>query len=168
MSKKKNLGLTQKIQLAEQLHKEKSELENDCEPIELKTHTQYLEYLDLIEKDCAKIVIVQIDGLDKNDPVVNFAKNKMRLESENRVLEWFGSIAPNNNAIEYTFAKNKAFFDYLRTLEAFFIEVAENPYEIRRTPFGIDDIAFLGKKGELLFYTTTHEGYAYLNEKYIS
>lgn len=167
--KKQNcpLSLEQKMQLAQEQHKEKSKLENACVPIELKTHEQYLEYLKLIEKDCSKIIIVQIDGEDESDPVIYYAKKKMRLESRKRVIEWFGSIAPNSKALEYTFANSNAFFDYLRTFEAFYIEISDNPFDIHRTDFGIDDIAFIGKKGDLLLYTTTHEGYAYLNEKYM-
>ena len=161
-----HLTLEQRIQLAEEQHKEKSELENACEPIILKTHEQYLEYLDLIEKDCAKIIIVQIDGEDNADPIIFSAEKKMHLESRKRVVEWFGSIAPNSKALEYTFTKSKEFFDYLRSFEAFYIEISDIPYEIRRTDLGIDDIAFIGEKGDLLFYTTTHEGCAYLNEKY--
>ena len=167
MSKKKNLSLEQRMCLAQEQHKEKSKCENACEPIELKTHEQYLSYLELIESDCRKIIIVQIDGEDNADPIVYHAKKKMQLACVNRVVEWFGSIAPNSNALEYTFVKSKAFFDYLRCFESFYIEICDNSYEIRRTSFGLDDIAFIGEKGELLLYTTTHEGSAYLNKKYV-
>lgn len=138
-------------------------LESSCDFIDITSHQDYLDILNTIRKDTAKIIIVQIDGYDKDDPVVNTAKSMMTLESEEIVSEWIGTITGGAKAVQYTFIKNRDFFSYLASFEAFF-ETEDNADT--DTGFGLDDIAFLDSKGELLFYTTTHEGYAYLNRKY--
>jgi outer membrane protein assembly factor BamE (lipoprotein component of BamABCDE complex) len=48
--------------------------ENNCDYILLKSRSQYLDILNAIRKDTEKIIIVQIDGEDKEDPIVNAAK----------------------------------------------------------------------------------------------
>ena len=67
-------------------------LESSCDFIDITSHQDYLDILNTIRKDTAKIIIVQIDGYDKNDPVVNTAKSMMTLESEEIVSEWIGTI----------------------------------------------------------------------------
>ena len=142
-------------------------LENICVPLTIINCNQYLDILNKIRKATAKIVIVQIDGLKEDDPVVETAKQLMILEKQEIVDKWFGTIAPGRKAVQYTFQKKREFFGYLSTFESFFIVKSENPYVVEETDFGMDDIAFLDQNGELLFYTTTHEGYAYLNERFI-
>ena len=142
--------------------------ENNCDDILLKSRSQYLDILNAIRKDTEKIIIVQIDGEDKEDPIVNAAKKMMTLENREIVSEWFGTTAPVRAAIKYTFLKKREFFGYLSSFESFFIVESENPYKVRITDFGFDDIAFLDRNGEMLFFTTTHEGYANLNKKYIT
>ena len=138
-------------------------LEISCDFIDITSHQDYLDILNTIRKDTAKIIIVQIDGYDKDDPVVNTAKSMMTLESEEIVSKWIGTITRGRKAVQYTFIKNRDFFSYLASFEAFF-ETEDNADT--DTGFGLDDIAFLDSNGELLFYTTTHEGYACLNRKY--
>ena len=135
----------------------------------LSNHEQYLTLLDLIRKDTQKIVIVQIDGQNDDDPVVNTAKSMMTIEKREIVHEWFSTIAePSRRAVQYTFLKNRDFFDYLSTFESFFIgrESLKHGYEVIDTDFGLDDIAFLDENGEILFSTTTHEGFATLHKRY--
>ncbi len=136
-----------------------------CDFIDISSHQDYLKLLNIIRKDTAKIIIVQIDGYDKDDPVVNTAKSMMILENEEIVSEWIGTTTIGRKAVQYTFIKNRDFFSYLASFEAFF-ETEDNEDLDTDTDFGLDDIAFLDSNGELLFYTTTHEGYAYLNRKY--
>lgn len=139
------------------------------EMILIENHSDYLEVLNKIRKETAKIVIVQIDGRDPDDPIVETAKSMMMLEKEEVVSKWFGTIAPGREAIQYTFAKKREFFGFLSSFESFFINktVRNNSFDVKRTDFGLDDIAFIDGKGELLFYTTTHEGYAYLNARFL-
>lgn len=139
---------------------------DNCVPITLKTHSQYLEILNTIRKDTVKIVIVQIDGEDPKDPIVNQAKERMLLEKQEIVSRWFGTVAPGRSAVQYTFLKNRDFFSFLSSLESFFLVGSESPYTVKKTEFGFDDIAFLDSNGDVLFFTTTHEGYAHLNNKY--
>lgn len=142
-------------------------LEDNCDSITLKSRSQYLDILNTIRNDTAKIIIVQIDGEDKKDPIVNKAKEMMTLEKQEIVCKWFGTIAPGRAAVRYTFLKKREFFDYLSSFESFFIVLSEKPYRVKKTDFGFDDIAFSDNNGELLLFTTTHEGYAYLNKKYL-
>ena len=149
--------------------KQKRELlipEYDYIDIVLSNHEQYLKILNLIRKETKKIIIVQIDGKDDADPVVNTAKKMMTVEKTEVVSEWFSTIAPGRKAVQYTFLKRREFFDYLSSFESFFIVSSTNPYTVIDTDFGFDDIAFLDSNGDLLFYTTTHEGFATLNKRY--
>lgn len=143
--------------------------EECCVPIDISDHKKYLDILNIIRKDTAKIVIVQIDGYNKDDAIIETAQNMMILEKREIVSEWYGTIAERGRgAIKYTFIKNREFFGYLSTFESFFIcKNTKNGYEVECTNFGLDDIAFLGANDELLFYTTTHEGFADINKKFI-
>lgn len=151
--------------------KQKRELlipEYDYIDIVLNNHEQYLKILNLIRKETKKIIIVQIDGKDDADPVVNTAKKMMTVEKTEVVSEWFSTIAPGRKAVQYTFLKRREFFDYLSSFESFFIVSSTNPYTVIDTDFGFDDIAFFDSNGDLLFYTTTHEGFASLNNRYLT
>ena len=94
--------------------------ENNCDGIILKSRSQYLDILNTIRKDTERIIIVQIYGEDKEDPVVNAAKEMMTLENREIVSEWLGTIAPRRAAIKYTFLKKREFFGYLSSFESFF------------------------------------------------
>lgn len=142
-------------------------MENQCVPVWIENRRQYLEILEQIRKDTALIVLVQIDGADEDDPVVTAAKQMMRLEKQETVSRWPGTIAPGRKAARYVFRKHRSFFGYLAGFESFFLVKSRSPFVVEATDFGMDDIAFLDQNGELLFYTTTHEGYASLHRKYV-
>ena len=76
-------------------------LESSCDFIDITSHQDYLDILNTIRKDTAKIIIVQIDGYDKDDPVVNTAKSMMTLESEEIVSKWIGTITGGAKAYEH-------------------------------------------------------------------
>lgn len=137
-------------------------------PVWLESHRQYLEILNLVRKDTALIVLVQIDGVDEGDPIVAAAKQMMQLEKQETVSRWLGTVAPGRGAARYVFRKHRSFFGYLASFESFFLVKSRDPFVVEATDFGMDDIAFLDQNGELLFYTTTHEGYANLHRKYIA
>ena len=117
-------------------------MENKCVPVWIETHRQYLELLDLIRKDTAWIVLVQIDGADEDDPIVETAKQMMTLEKQETVDRWMGTIAPGRNAARYVFRKHRSFFGYLATFESFFLVKSRDPFVVEGTDFGMDDIAF--------------------------
>lgn len=88
----------------------------------------------------------------------------MELIDEKSTNEWVGTLTKGKSAIEYTFKATPEFFDYLKKFEAFFIVVTDKygGYNVTYTDFNSnDDIAFIDKNDDVLFYTTTHEGYAY-------
>ena len=147
----------------------KNDKEESCVYVDILDHRQYLEILSKIRKDTYKIVIVQIDGYKKDDPVVDTAMQMMPLEKKETVSRWFGTAAPGRQAVQYTFTKKREFFGYLSSFEAFYIRRTgkKNCYELEYTDFGLDDIAFLDENDELLFFTVTHEGFAFLNKKYL-
>ena len=141
--------------------------DNHCESILLSSYTHYLSILRLIQKDTTTIQIVQVDGADSRDPVIAAAETRMKLEKREEVLQWYGTMRRGMAAVRYTFLKSPAFFDYLRGVSSFFLILSEDPFKVRETEFGMDDIAFLDSDGDVLFYTTTHEGFAYLHRKYL-
>lgn len=142
-------------------------MENKCVPVWIESHRQYLEILGKIRKDTALIALVQADGADEDDPIIETAKQMMSLEKRETVSRWPGTISSGENAVRYVFRKHHSFFGYLATFESFFFVKSRDPFVVETTDFGMDDIAFLDQTGELLFYTTTHEGYAYLHCKYV-
>ncbi|MBQ8227802.1 MAG: hypothetical protein IJZ88_02190 [Clostridia bacterium] len=149
------------------IQKDKYSTEN-CTRIYLFNHEQYLEVLNRIRKDTQKIIIIQIDGYEEDDPIVNTAMEMMILEEKEKTSQWYGTLTSSDRGLQYTFLKKRNFFDYLSCFESFFIsDISNNGYEVKNTDFGIDDIAFIDSNGELLFYTTTHEGIAAINKKYM-
>lgn len=132
-----------------------------CVRIEISNQKQYREVLKKIQEPTQKIIIVQIDGFIKDDPIVNTAWNILHLEKKEIVNEWYGTIAESSrDAVKYTFNvihnKNR-FFNFLYSLNSFWdgIETVADKCDIQSN---FDDIAFLDDKSELLFYSTTHEG----------
>lgn len=129
--------------------------------IEISNRKQYREVLKKVQEPTQKIIIVQIDGFIKDDPIVNSAWNILHLEKKEIVNEWYGTIAESSrDAVKYTFnvIRNKnSFFGFLYSLNSFWngIETVTDKYDIKSQ---FDDIAFLDDKGKLLFYSTTHEG----------
>lgn len=140
--------------------------------VDLYSHKQYLAILEMLKKDTKKIVLVQIDGPDDTDSVVENAQIMMPLKNKEIVSEWLGTIAPGRGAVQYTFKSNDEFFGYLCRFESFFLwdKHPTKPHMgytvLRDTEFGIDDIAFLDKNDTILFYTTTHEGFAWMKAEY--
>lgn len=62
-------------------------------------HSQYLDLLNTIRRETEKIVIVQIDGEDRSDVVVNTAMEMMRLEKRELVSKWYGTISRGRAAV---------------------------------------------------------------------
>jgi len=57
----------------------------------------------LLKKDTKSIVIVQIDGPNAADPIIENAQNMMTLKSKEIVNEWLGTMAPGRGAVQYVF-----------------------------------------------------------------
>ena len=130
------------------------------EEITLTDHDQFLRLLSALEKETASLEIVQICGEDANEPLIK-AAIPFLLKKEN-VNKWHGTKRGGKGVPKYTIRADKAFFKHLRKYEHFF-KNSHDEYGcdmVIETDFGQDDIAFLNKSGEPLFFTTTHEGYA--------
>lgn len=130
------------------------------EGITLTDHKQFLRLLSVLEKDTAALEIVQICGEDANETLIKAAMPFL-LKKEN-VNKWHGTRCGGKGVPKYTIRADKAFFANLRRYEHFFAN-SRDEYgcdKVIETDFGLDDIAFLNKNGEPLFFTTTHEGYA--------
>lgn len=123
------------------------------ESITLTSHEQHLRLLDVLEKRTRTIEIVQICGEDTDDPLIKAAMPF--LINKERVNKWHGTKQGGRGSPKFTLRADKAFFRHLRRYEGFFISGKGE------TDFGLDDIAFIGSGG-VLFYTTTHEGEAYI------
>ena len=132
-----------------------------CVPIDLSTHDRYLALLDALERRAAYIMLVPVSG-SGDDPVLERAKGCMEQTDHRLVTAWPGTITGGKPVDRYIFAANKEFFNYLRQFPAFFLHFTDSwgcP-SVSDSGFGYDDIAFLDGGGGLLFFTTTHEGYA--------
>lgn len=132
------------------------------ESIRLTSHKQHLRLLDILEKRTRTIEIVQICDEDLDEPLIKAAAPF--LIKKERVNKWHGTRQGGRGSPKFTICADKAFFSHLRKYESFFRSMTdENRFEyVRETDFGLDDIAFLDSGGTVLFYTTTHEGHAYI------
>lgn len=130
------------------------------EEITLSDREQYLRLLSALEKETAVIEIVRICGEDADEPLIKAAEPfLLKKESVNK---WLGTRSGGKGVPKYTIRADKAFFKHLRKYEHFFKNSVDEYGcdKVIETDFGLDDIAFLNKNGEPLFFTTTHEGYA--------
>jgi hypothetical protein len=125
-------------------------------------HAQYESLLLRLRKLSRYVVLVQIDGEAADDPHVLQAMETMVLVDKKPVCKWLGTDA-FGRAVQYEFFLNtKAFFNYLLQYPSFFFNERLDYSSIEDTSFGLDDIAFLDKDRKPLFYTTTHEGLAWV------
>ncbi|WP_426351102.1 hypothetical protein ACPWSR_07715 [Alloiococcus sp. CFN-8] len=130
--------------------------------INLTSHEQYLDILKKLKSKTAYIVLVQIDGEDKNDLNLVKALKQMELIGTKKVNEWLGTRTRGFPAVRYIFKFDERYIKYLSNFDSFFFNTTDKwSYDaVEKTDFGFDDIAFLDENRQVLFYTTTHEGYA--------
>lgn len=129
--------------------------------LRLVSHRQHLELLDALEKRTRVIEIVRICGGDEE----LIKEATPFLIKKERVNRWHGTIQGGRGSLKYTIRADGMFFEHLRKYDGFFRSTPDKnaPFEV--TDFGLDDVAFLDGGGAALFYTTTHEGYAYIDPK---
>ena len=128
--------------------------------INLTSHEQYLDILKKLRSKTAYIVLVQIDGEDKNDLNLVKALKQMELISKKNVSEWLGTKTRSTRPVQYVFKSDDRYFKYLSDFDSFFFNTTDKRGcdTVQKTDFGFDDIAFLDKNKQVLFYTITHEG----------
>lgn len=131
-------------------------------PVEIKNHQEYIDILNKLKEKTKYIILVQINGYDEEDEIVAYANSVMELEQKGEVRKWLGTITRGGKAVQYTYVASKAFFKYLYGFSSFFFNTTSRGcgFQVIDTEFGLDDIAFLDQDRNVLFYTTTHEGYA--------
>lgn len=129
----------------------------------LNNNKDYLNMLKKLQEKCEYIEVVIIWEGETNDLVEKFQKD---IIERKKVSEWW---ATKTSAVN-NFFKIKAsdeLFKYLEQFETFckFYFYDDNIKSLikgdycENTDFGIDDIAFYDKDGNMLLGTTTHEGY---------
>lgn len=130
--------------------------------VEIKNHQEYIDILNKLKEKTKYIILVQINGYDEDDEIVVYANSVMELEQKREVRKWLGTVTRGGKAVQYTYVVSKAFFKYLYGFSSFFFNTTsrEGGFQVIDTEFGLDDIAFLDQDRNVLFYTTTHEGYA--------
>ena len=136
------------------------------QPYTFYSHKEYLSLLRILKEKTAYISIVPIEYEGSTNEIISLANKYMSCIRQKKVNRWPGTVRKGPGAKQYEFAANKRFFEELERYESFFINET-NEYgweEVRTTDFGLDDIAFLDSQNELLFFTTTHEGYAFIRE----
>lgn len=142
---------------------------NELETIYLTGHQQHIEILSRLRKPTRRIVIVQVDGEVKDDPLIVNALSMMELITKRQTREWFSTKTFGTPGVEYVFQKKRKFFDFLTGYDAFFVSLPPSEYDrkgyrVEYTDFDpSNDIAFLDENGQLLFYTCTHEGIAMIH-----
>jgi len=140
----------------------------NIENIDLVSHDQYLQILEQLKKRSLMVILVDITDDDTQfDAVLTHATDTMRLLGRKTVSDWIGTHRSGRmKAEQYKFTASEEFFDYLKTLEGFFFN-RKDEWKcdiVEITDFGYGDIAFIDKNNQLLFATTTHEGYACISK----
>lgn len=135
------------------------------ESIDLTDHQQFLRLLSALEKETAVIEIVRINGDDTNTPLIKAALPY--LIKKETVNKWHGTRRGGSGVPKLTVRADKALFAHLRKYDHFFKNTRDEYGcdAVIETNFGQDDIAFLNKNGDPLFFTTTHEGYASISRE---
>lgn len=134
-----------------------------CVPVELTNHEQYLRLLEKLRKKTVRIMLVQINEADEREPILAKALSCMKLIEKRYVNKWPGTVRKGSKVPQYLFRADERFFKFLEGFPAFFFNRKDQwgCDLVEETDFGQDDIAFFDKEQRMLFYTTSHEGYAY-------
>ena len=143
--------------------------EEFCGIVEIRDYDEYVELLDAVRPFTHYIAIVQIDGYDPDDIVMQEADALMESVGRYRTNKWPGTRTRGMRAQLHMYKANRDFFNWLKEGEAFFYNTTDEwgCDKVESTDFGFDDIIFLDKEQEVMMYTTTHEGLIAINEELI-
>lgn len=123
---------------------------------------QHLAHLRCLKRRAKWIDIVIDFGGDRDDPLI--VRLAPYLGEEKQVNRWPGTLSRGKRAVRYRYPCNEAVITELKSCEAFFITDPAQTDRMIATDFGMKDIAFYDRDEKLLFYTTTHEGLAYIRK----
>ena len=141
--------------------------------IELKDYSDYVAYINYIYTNTQYIEYVVLENDDnKIKNIMNyFSKNNIRSKN---VTSWKGTTSSVRRNQLYKFYADDEFKNILLNFENFFIiekkEIPNNliACKLRETSWGISDIAFYDKKGEVVSFVIAHEGEVLVSPKYIN
>ena len=115
------------------------------------SHEQHIEILNKIKPFTKFVEIVIPYGDSPNDELI--LSLRPFLIERKKVHEWAGTISGGKASTLYRYSSSDYLFQRLNELESFF------------TSLDYNDIAFFDENNDVIFYTTTHERYAVINEK---
>ena len=140
--------------------------ENLCARVEIRDYDDYLDLLKAVEPFTKFIAVIQIDGYDPEDVVMQAADDMMESAGRYKTGNWPGTRVRGNRAQVHMYRSNHKFFNWLRDGDAFFYN-SEDDWGcdvVEQTDFGFDDIVFMDQNQDILMYTTTHEGDIFILE----
>jgi hypothetical protein len=116
----------------------------------ISSHEQHIELLNKI-RPLTKFIEIVIPYTDTPNDELILSFRPFLIERK-KVHEWTGTISGGKASTLYRYSSFDYLFERLCGYESFF------------TSFGDNDIAFFDADNNVIFYTTTHEGYAFINE----
>ncbi|WP_207871800.1 hypothetical protein DOK78_000199 [Enterococcus sp. DIV2402] len=132
--------------------------------INITNKNDYIKILDFLEKKTKYIELLQLIDDEESNLIIDKYSNL--LISKKNVSNWIDSGA---KGVVYKFDINlsdkKKIFGDLKSINSFFYNKFDSKIGeiVETTEFGYMNIAFFDLKGNLLFYTITHEGIAWIN-----
>lgn len=141
--------------------------------IRIENKEQYVQILDFL-KDKSKYLEIVIPDYEEKEAAFRLDLTN-RLLTEKRVNRWQGTKTTGlfNTLYKYDLDKESSntLFKSLKKSEPFFINTQEIRFgyledTVIETEFGHIDFAFYGFSGDVFFYTTTHEGIAFISDSY--
>ena len=143
----------------------------------LPSHERHVEILDKIRPLTRFVEIVIPYGDVQNDELI-IALEPFLVETK-KVQEWTGTISGGGAVTLHRYFASDDLFQCLSEYEGFFMSIPYKAspddfihihsdivlWQMEYTSFGDKDIAFFDEDGNVLFYTTTHEGDAFIDEK---
>ena len=148
------------------------------EQIIITSHEQHVALLKKISPATKFIEIVIPYGEASNDELI-ISLRPFLIEMK-KVWEWAGTISGGTESTLYRYSSDDALFQRLNEYEAFFLHIPYKTspddfiyfpddivrWQMEYTSFGDKDIAFFDENSDVLFWTTTHEGDAFIHEKF--
>ena len=133
--------------------------------ITFATKKDYLAVINFLEKQTKYVeIVVSWDDTPNSPLLTNFGDSLVTIKDISHWLE----TGTKGTLYKYALSleRKKAYFQQLRKFDSFFYN-CEHPFSgmyVETTDFGYQDIAFFNLQGELLFYTITHEGLAWIKK----
>lgn len=138
------------------------------ENIRITTKADYFEIVNFLEKKTKYVELLRL--LDDQESTIILNKYKYLLVTEKNVSNWNNSGAKGTLfKFDIDLVNRKKFFNDLRKIDSFFYNHFDVVLgsSVDTTEFGYMNIAFFDLNGKLLFYTSTHEGLAWIENEFL-